>query len=301
MEDTKKLSPFDLVQAEVTQHARTRQKLIETLQGLLSQDQTTKVVSFFVSFSPDRAGFILDNDAEMLENLLAAEPPATRLVLVINAPGGVSMAAERIVNVCREYSKHNFEVMVPHMAKSAATMICFGARCIWMSRTAELGPVDPQWPYKDDRDNPMVISADEYIRSYEALFKSAVTSGPGAHIEPFLQQLNKYDARLVEQMRSAQKLSEDISIRALSSGQMKGKSPEEIRKAINVFLSQEMTRSHGRMIGFDEARTCGLQIKEIDLQSDVWNTLWELYVRSNWTVTRRCGKIIESASSAVSA
>src|ERR1700693_5738970 len=99
------------------------------------------------------------------------------------------------------------------MAKSAATMICFGAEAIHMSRTGELGPVDPQLSYRNDQGVDRQISASEYVRSYENLLEDAC-SGKSAKIEPYLQQLARYDSRLVEQLRSAQALSSDISVRS---------------------------------------------------------------------------------------
>jgi ClpP class serine protease len=35
------------------------------------------------------------------------------------------------------------------MAKSAATMICLGSNAIYMSKTSELGPIDPQVTIKE--------------------------------------------------------------------------------------------------------------------------------------------------------
>jgi len=277
------------------QHPQLRQQLIKRLERKFD----AKVVTLFTSFVRP-TGMISDSDAEMLESLLAVEHAKGKLILVLNSPGGQGLAAERIVNVCRAYAGTTFEVLVPHMAKSAATMICFGSERIHMGRTAELGPVDPQVPYKDDKGNEHWTSADEYVRSYEQLFAEA-SSGKATRIEPHLQQLNRYDARFVEQLRSAQKLSEDISVRLLKVSMMKGKSDDEIRKAIEVFLSQKKTNAHGRMITPDEAKSCGLQIEPIDLHSEVWNTLWELYVRSNHVVSANCSKVIESSSSAVSA
>lgn len=67
------------------------------------------------------------------------------LIIMINSPGGDGLAAERIINVCRSYSgTGEYQVIVPGKAKSAATMVCFGASAIYMSPTSELGPVDPQ-------------------------------------------------------------------------------------------------------------------------------------------------------------
>ncbi len=148
------------VQREVSQAPELRTALLKKLERHFG----ARVVSFFTSFSKG-AGQIVDADAEMLESVLEVEHTSGRLVLIVNSPGGQALAAERIVNVCRAYSAGDFEVVVPHMAKSAATMICFGANRIHMSKTAELGPVDPQVPYKDDAGNERWISAEEYVRS----------------------------------------------------------------------------------------------------------------------------------------
>src|SRR5208283_690917 len=96
----------------------------------------------------------------------------------------------------------------------------------------------------------------EYIRSYDNLMKEA-RGGKHPRIEPYIQQLNRYDSRFVEGLISAQKLSENISIRLLKTGMMRGKSEQNIRKAIDVFLTQSVTSSHGRMINIREAQQCG--------------------------------------------
>jgi hypothetical protein len=294
-------SPFIKVQKEANQHSDLRRHLIEKIEDLTK----AKTITFFSSFSK-QASSIIDDDAEMLEGILAAEHKGGKLLMVINSPGGQALAAERIVNVCRSYSNMDFEVLVPHMAKSAATMICFGAALIHMSPTAELGPVDPQVPYwldgqDPEGDPPRWISAEEYIRSYDTLVTQA-SNGKVKRLEPFIQQLTRYDARFIEQLRSVQRLSEEISVRLLHSLMMKGKSEKAIKKSIDVFLSQKRTSSHGRMITGAEALTCGLKVKPVDLHSELWRVVWELYVRSEWAVeSTRSSKIIETSLSALSA
>lgn len=291
-------SPYNTVGKETTQHHDLRKHLIAQLEEVYD----AKVVTYFTSF-PDSAVQIDDADAEILESVLAAEHDGGKLLLVLNSPGGQALAAERVVNVCRAYSNNQFEVLVPHMAKSAATMICFGATAIHMSKTAELGPVDPQVPYwsgpRVKGERPQWISAEEYVRSYDKLIASA-TSGKAKRIEPFLQQLSLYDARYIERLRSLQKLSEDISVRLLQSSMMKGKSEAAIRKLIDRFLTQAKSSSHGRMIDYAEARKSGLNITLIDLASDAWKAVWELYVRSD-SALRYCGKMIETSCSALAA
>lgn len=288
-------SPFVRVQTEVRQGPELRRPLISKIEKHFGG----KVITYFASFYKVQ-GMVADEDAEMLESLLASEHADGKVILIVNSAGGQGMAAERIANICRCYSKDRFEVIVPHMAKSAATMICFGASTIHMGDTAELGPVDPQLRYKDSAGELRQISAEEYVRSYNDLVQQACML-PGPHIEPFLQQLERYDARLVEQLRSAQSLAEDISIRLLKSSMMKGLDDDVIKKQIAVLLKQEITHAHGRMITPAEAKSCGLNIKTIDLHSEIWNTIWELYVRSNWCVTTDPGpaKLIESVKSSV--
>jgi hypothetical protein len=287
--------PWIRVQSEIHQGAELRVGLIKQLEAHF----TARVYTFFTSFV-DQNAQITDEDAEMLESILAVEHDKGKLLLVLSSPGGQALAAERIVNVCRSYSEGDFEVLVPHMAKSAATMICFGASAIHMSPTAELGPVDPQVPYKDDQGQWRWISAQEYIRSYDKLMTEA-RGGKHQRIEPYIQQLNRYDSRFVEGLISVQSLAENISVRLLKTGMMKGKSDAAIKKSIDVFLTQAVTSSHGRMINIGEARQCGLSMKNIDLHSPIWNAVWELYVRSDAALgfhgNRR--KLIESARSAV--
>lgn len=291
----------DSVWSRVTEETRQgwglRKGLIQKLQDSLGG----MVILYFTAFTDERI-VISDPDAEMIENILSVEhEKGKKIFLVLNSPGGLALAAERIVNICRAYSDGQFEVIVPHMAKSAATLICFGATCIHMSPTAELGPVDPQVQYIDDAKEKQWISAEEYIKSYEQLMAKAVSNKTG-RIEALVQQLMRYDARYIERLKSAQALSVKISIRLLKTGMMPKFTEATIKKKVNDFLIHKRTASHGRMITMEEAEKCGLNIKRIDLRSDLWNLLWELFIRADWSVSiHRPRKIIESANSALGA
>lgn len=288
-------SPWLRVNQETTQGWDLRRGLIAKIEESFGG----KVVVYFTSFL-NEAAMIHDKDAEMLENILSSEHQGGKLLLVLSSPGGIGLAAERIVHVCRAYSDGDFEVVVPHMAKSAATMICFGASRIHMSPTSELGPVDPQVKYLNgEAGKPFTISAQEYLRSYEQLMEKA-TSGKAKRIEPLLQELMHYDARYIEQLRSWQALAESISVKLLKSGMMSKLSESAIKKHISAFLVQKQTRSHGRMITMGEALKCGLNVNRIELRSELWNWIWELYVRADYVLSGRCSKILESSKSGLS-
>ncbi|MEK7685771.1 MAG: hypothetical protein AAB466_10145 [Verrucomicrobiota bacterium] len=116
-----------------------------------------------------------DSDADMLQGVLQQTDLSGGLTLFLNSPGGFALTAERAIKICRSYSKENFEVIVPNMAKSAATMVCLGARKILMTPTSELGPIDPQVVFKDGEGKTAKrFAVQRLVRSYEELFDRAV-------------------------------------------------------------------------------------------------------------------------------
>jgi hypothetical protein len=62
------------------------------------------VVTFFTSFRYPVE--IEDADCDMLQSVLQQTDQSKGLVLMISSPGGDTLAAERIVNICRAYKPH---------------------------------------------------------------------------------------------------------------------------------------------------------------------------------------------------
>jgi len=257
------------------------------------------VVSFFTSFVWEAP--INDQDADMLEEILQNTPlNGKSLVLLLNSPGGDGLAAERIINICRSYCPSGFSVIVPKMAKSAATMICFGANEILMSRTSELGPIDPQIAIHDDSGHFLgYAAAHELIESYEDLMQKATRAR--GRIEPYLQQLARFDARHIRRIKSAQALTESIAVKCLKTGILSRLSESNIRVKIKPFLDPKFTTDHGRPIYHDVASSCGLAVKLHENKGDLWREVWPLYVRLNYLLSSVVSKVIESASDAYTA
>lgn len=65
-----------------------------------------------------------------------------RLSLYLYTKGGDTAAAWNIVNLLRQFCNH-LQVIVPHKAHSAGTLISIGANSIIMTKQATLGPIDP--------------------------------------------------------------------------------------------------------------------------------------------------------------
>jgi len=281
-----------------TQIANERSQGPETRTGILTELEKLfgrPVVSFFTSFSYEVS--IEDADADMIEGVLQKLDLSDGLALIINSPGGYGLAAERIVNVCRSYSgTGEYWAVVPNKAKSAATMVCFGASKIYMGTTSELGPIDPQVSLIEGGALKR-FSAHNVVESYDDLFQRAIQD-PG-NLHPYLQQLERYDERDIREHQAQIELSKDIAARTLARGMMEGITEEEIKQKVRLFLSPpEGTDVHGRPIYRDEAASCGLIVDSIDIKSRLWELIYELYLRTNNYVETYVAKSVETKNHA---
>ena len=279
--------------AQVTQGHSTRADLYRKIEEGLGSNR--RLVAFFTSFSSPVS--IADEDADMLEDVLRATLRSDdELALMINSPGGDLLAAERIVNICRSHSAQSrYTVIVPKMAKSAATVISMGAHEILMSSTSELGPIDPQVVMESPGEALRLVPAHEVIESYDELMsKAEQTEG---QLAPYLQQLARYDATKIRGIKSVQALSASIAVRILRGGMMSDHEEDVISTKIEQFLDPARTGVHGRPIYPDDARQCGLNITLQDLRNELWENIWDLYVRLNHVTMNNFGKVVESADS----
>jgi hypothetical protein len=252
------------------------------------------VVTFFTSFAYPVQ--IDDNDCDMLQSVLQETDLSKGLILMVSSPGGDPLAAERIVQICRAYSGGEYWVVVPGRAKSAATVICMGASKIHMAPSSELGPIDPQIILEENGSTKW-FSAFGLVTSYNALFNAAVTAA--GNVEPYLQQLQRYDAREIHRYQGYIDLSKAVALKILSSGMMKGKSDTEIEQKIQLFLDPMAgTREHGRPIYAPDARACDLNVEEISVKSPHWDAIYELYYRTFSYVSHNVSKVVESQSEA---
>lgn len=277
MSDDKPDPIITRVMNERQQSPSTRLPLIAKLEDLLK----VPVVTFFTSTT--LPVMVDDTDADTLVGFLQTMDLSKGLALVISSLGGDGVAAERIINICRTYSgTGHYWVIVPGKAKSAATMICFGASKIYMGPTSELGPVDPQVPHRTEGAF-YFMPAYHIVESYKALFDAA--NNATGNLEPYLQQLARYDASEIQFLESQIALAKDISVRALESGMMKSVSTSEIGKRVEMFLTPEDTKSHGRPIFSAQAKSCGLTVEEMSTNSEIWKVVYELYIRTNYFVS----------------
>lgn len=279
---------FARILQETGQTPETRIQLLKDIERLL---KGRRVLSYFTSFIyPNSA--MNQMDADVIESILQKIDLSSGLSLIVNSSGGDPLAAERIVRICRKYSREDFEVVVPRSAKSAATMVCLGANKIWMGPTSELGPIDPQFRGQ---------SVWSVISVYDELMKNANETEGKA--DPYLLQLSNlpFNAGEVQQMKLIYELAPDVAVKLVKSGMMKDLEIDEIKEKLKLILDPTETKTHGRAIFREQAREMGLTVESIRSNQRLWVILWEHYERANWYVSHQASKSIESVDQNFSA
>lgn len=92
------------------------------------------------------------------------------VALLIDSPGGLAPSAYRLADFLRKHCG-GFTAIVPHYAKSAATLLTLGADTIIMGQYAELGPLDVQ---VEDMDREERSSALNEVQALERLHETAL-------------------------------------------------------------------------------------------------------------------------------
>ncbi len=193
------------------------------------------------------------------------------LTLLLHTPGGVTNAAETIV----QYLHAKFpdiEVIVPAFAMSAGTMICLACDRIIMGRQSQLGPIDPQMPI-----GGKYVSARAIVDQFEKAKGEIADNLALAHAwAPILQSLGP--ALLVEAQNAL-----DYGERMVGSwlaARMFRQKPDSTAIGTRIakyFNDAGMHKSHGRRIAKDEAKAQGLVIESLEDDQDLQDHVLTVY------------------------
>lgn len=206
-----------------------------------------------------------------LEELLFDLDPSRPLHLLLASPGGDGEAAIRMVRSMQDRCSQ-LTIIIPDLAKSAATLMCLGADQILMGPGGDLGPVDPQFQTRGG-----LVSAKEIVSAVDEA-ESRVTASP-ATFPLFANLLAEVNMLMVQQARSALARSEGLVREAL--GCQTSRKPEEIEE-----LTERLKRplidepsSHSAVISAKYAAELGLPAEKADVQSERWMLIWNLWSR----------------------
>lgn len=115
-----------------------RLSLYEHIEKEFDSKVLVYVTSDRVNMSAQIASDVIDSFVNQLDKL----GPCKRISLYLYTRGGDMGASWNIVNLLRMYCDE-LQVIVPHKAHSAGTIISLGANEIIMTKQATLGPIDP--------------------------------------------------------------------------------------------------------------------------------------------------------------
>jgi ClpP class serine protease len=221
-------------------------------------------------------------DVPVLGNVLKSVGDVDVLNLILHSPGGDGTCVEKFVALCRNQCKH-FRVIIPYMAKSAATMIALGADQIIMGPSSELGPIDAQVPVVAGGFSKY-ISAQSFIDARESLLRQYTEARKNkADTKPVLQMIATLDIPHIEECQRLMDFGRDVVKKLLEAHMFhrhKNRA-SEAEKVANMLTSVQMHKVHGRQIdGATARRDLGLNVKLLAKNDEFWQLVWEYYTRS---------------------
>lgn len=222
------------------------------------------------------------DDVPALVNMLLKIGDVDTLNLILQSPGGDGTIVERFVSLCRMQCR-KFRVIIPHQAKSAATLISLGADDIIMGPPSELGPIDAQVLVVSGGIR-RYVSAQSFIDARNGLLlQYKDLKAKNEDITPTLQMLASLDLPFTAHCESLMAFGQDVARKLLSEHLMKQKRDKKrkINKIVRELSSVKRFKVHGRQIdGIEAKREFGLNVKLLGLNDKHWKIIWEYYNRA---------------------
>ncbi|MEH8765363.1 hypothetical protein RAG50_27095 [Klebsiella pneumoniae] len=122
----------ELIKKEINKH----------ILGLMSKDEFCKLYN--VVFLFDVVNSISRVHAEKIYSSIQGFEERKDIILFLRSRGGKVEPSYLISQLCNKFKRNKFIVSIPAEAKSAATLLSFGADEIHMGPMSELGPIDLQ-------------------------------------------------------------------------------------------------------------------------------------------------------------
>ena len=267
-----------------------RQKLISEIEQALTAKyhSPNRLMAYVMRFGHSRT-MMQTVDIPNIATVLSSITGAEQINLLIHSPGGDGTITEKIVDVCRAHlvgANKKLRVIVPNVAKSAATILALGTDEIIMGYTSELGPIDPQVPITVSGSTQWV-SAFAFVEARDNLMKE-IAKAMKKNQQPsvgLLTQLAGLNIPFTDEMENQIGFAKKTAITLLDkymlvpihqNAKKRKKSAETIAKKL---LSKELFPVHGHYINGQTAKDMGLQVELLAMDDPLWTKIWEYYIR----------------------
>ena len=267
-----------------------RKQLLKDIEEQLSAryGAQNRVISYMFRF--DHAQAIMHSaDIPSIEAILNSTSGPEQLALILHSPGGDPTIMEKMVDVCRSHLSGNnkqFRIIVPNVAKSAATVMALGSDKILMGYCSELGPIDPQVQTVESGQRKWV-SAFAFVDARDGLVKKIETAVRKK--EPtlaFVTQLAGLNIPYTQEMENWIEFAKKTAANLLDKYMLKSKFPEASKRKkkadeiVRKLLSKQLFPVHGQFIDAATAQKLDLEIEILDRGEKLWELIWEYYIRS---------------------
>jgi DNA-dependent RNA polymerase auxiliary subunit epsilon len=267
-----------------------RQKLLREIEAQLSDryGAQNRVLSYMFRFDHSQA-IMHSSDIPSLEAILNSTSGTEQLALILHSPGGDPTIVEKMVDMCRSHLSGNhkkFRIIVPNVAKSAATVMALGSDEIVMGYCSELGPIDPQVQTVESGQRRWV-SAFAFVDARDDLVKKIRTAVKKK--EPtlaFVTQLAGLNIPYTQEMENWIEFAKKTAATLLDKYMLQAKFPQAERRKkkadeiVRKLLSKQLFPVHGQFIDAATAQKLDLEIELIDRGEKLWELIWEYYIRS---------------------
>lgn len=216
------------------------------------------------------------------------------LDVLFHSPGGSPEAAEAIVSLLRSRFS-NIRFIVPHMAKSAATMICCSGNEVLMDDRSELGPIDPQLLLTRGDGRSISAPAHAILKQIDKA-KQSLADNP-KEITAWLPILQPLGPSLLTECESANNLSlilvEDWLKNYMFSEEA---NKDKLASTLAKFLANSGEHlSHARRIDIGPLKDNNMRIVDLREIPKLRDAIWNLYLAIHWTFQDTAAyKIIEN-------
>ncbi len=238
-----------------------RVNLIERLEQL----RDSKVLVYF-SYTP-----LDDTILVPLYKQLKDIGHTKKIDLVLHSYGGAVDTPYKVVTLIREFCEE-FAVIVPFVAKSAASMLVLGADEVVMGPISELGPIDPLVKHPVYKDILVPVQAVWHCLDYlqRSIINSSDPEVTSFMVTPLLDKLDPWLIGDYEKtIKASQQYAETLLTRYMLKNDL-GRIPNVTRALTEGYFS------HGYPIGWREAKDLGLKVTEA--YGELWDVIWKLYL-----------------------
>ena len=219
---------------------------------------------------------IAHDDAIQFRDLLHTIDDNNNIELLLHTTGGDIDAAQKLILMIRDkVGDARFRIVVPHLAKSAGTLMVLGANSVVMSDTSELGPIDPQVYIPVSNGERMWLPAQSYVDAFLEHSKNLNADPNDLAARVMLEKLDPtlYQYCVAVKDR-ARKLAEQLLLKGMFSDSF-----SNWTEIADQLIDTKRWRTHSQVISWQEAESppLGLRVDYLAPDDDLWQLYWQLY------------------------